>query len=135
MSRLGRMPVDTAWYIAAYLAGGAAKQSDKQSADETCAKSSICPEHDTLRSTWISKLCVSIEICLEVSCPGLERCLLILVDILHGLLLRTWSNNLTDNPPMRRALSLQSAPSMTPCATFASCVLFISAQASGLWKQ
>ena len=52
-SRLGRMPVDTARYNESDLAKDLVKQSDKQSADETCAKSSICPEHDSLRSIWI----------------------------------------------------------------------------------
>ena len=50
MSRLGRMPVE---YNASYLAEDLVKQSDKQSADETCAKSLICPEHDSLRNNWI----------------------------------------------------------------------------------
>ena len=68
MSRLGRMPVDTARYNASHVAEDLVKQSDKQSAEGTCARSSICPEHD-------------------------------------------------------------------PCATFESCVLFLSDQASGLWKQ
>ena len=53
MSRLGEMPVDTARYNASYLAEDLVKQSDKQSAYETCANSSICPEHDSLRSIWI----------------------------------------------------------------------------------
>ena len=47
------MPVDTARYNASELADDLVKQSDKQVADETSAKYSICPEHDSLRSIWI----------------------------------------------------------------------------------
>ena len=50
MSRLGRMLVDIARYNASDLAEDLVKQYDNQSADEPCAKSSICPEHDSLRS-------------------------------------------------------------------------------------
>ena len=50
MSRFGRIPDDTALYNAYDLAEDLVKQSDKQSADDTCARSSICPEHDSLRS-------------------------------------------------------------------------------------
>ena len=39
MSRLGRMPVDTARYNASDFAEDLVKQSDKQSADDTCARS------------------------------------------------------------------------------------------------
>ena len=50
MSMLGRMPVDTARYNASDLEEDLVMQSDKQYADETFPKSSICPEHDSLRS-------------------------------------------------------------------------------------
>ena len=51
MSRLGMIPFDTALQNASDVAEGLAKQSDKQSADDTCAKYSICPEHYALRNT------------------------------------------------------------------------------------
>ena len=50
MSRFGRIPDDTTLYNASDLAEGLVKQSDKQSADDTCARSSICPEQDSLRN-------------------------------------------------------------------------------------
>ena len=53
MSRLGRMPVDTARYNESDLAEDLVRQSDKQSADKTCAQSSICPEHDSLRRVFL----------------------------------------------------------------------------------
>ena len=50
MSRLGRIPVDTALYNASDITEDLVKQYDKQSADDTCARSSICPKHDSLRN-------------------------------------------------------------------------------------
>ena len=44
MSRFGRIPDDTALYNASDFAEDFVKQSGKQSADDTCARSSICPE-------------------------------------------------------------------------------------------
>ena len=56
MSRFGRMPVDMALYNASDVAEDLVKQSDKQSAEATCARSSNCPEHDSLRNICI--LCI-----------------------------------------------------------------------------
>ena len=47
------MPVDTARNNASDFAEDLVKQSDKQSAEAMCARSSICPEHDSLRKIWI----------------------------------------------------------------------------------
>ena len=44
ISRFGWMPVDTDLYNASDFADDFIKQSDKQSAEDTCARSSICPE-------------------------------------------------------------------------------------------
>ena len=43
MSRVGMMPVDTVRYDASDFAEDLVKQADKQSAEDTCARSSICP--------------------------------------------------------------------------------------------
>ena len=47
ISRFGRMPVDTDLHNASDFADDFVKQSDKQSAEDTCARSSICPEQDS----------------------------------------------------------------------------------------
>ena len=46
MSIFGRIPVDTAVCSASDFADDFVRQSDQQSADGTCARSSSCPEQD-----------------------------------------------------------------------------------------
>ena len=44
---MGRMPVETDLYKASDFADDFVRQSDKQSAEDTCGRTSICPEHDS----------------------------------------------------------------------------------------
>ena len=68
---------------------------------------------------------------MEDACQSWEGCLLRLLGIMHQVLLRTWSNSLTNYPPMTRVLSLQSALSTILCVAFESYALFPYAQANG----
>ncbi len=48
MSKFGRIPDDAAYCIkASDFADDIDRKSDKQSADDACARSSICPEQDS----------------------------------------------------------------------------------------
>ena len=47
---IGKDPVCTAWINACGLADDLVRQSDRQSSETTCARSSIDPEHASLRS-------------------------------------------------------------------------------------
>ena len=53
ISRLGRMPVDTDLYSASDFADDFVRQSDKQAAEDTRARSSNCPEQDSFLNIWI----------------------------------------------------------------------------------
>jgi hypothetical protein len=54
-----------------------------------------------------------------------KECLLVQLEIMHQILLRTWSNSLTNNPPMPQVLDLQSALSKIPYATSESDKMFL----------